>query len=147
MLVNFRDLSVCQLGSLYEELLERRPVARDGEVEAQLQPYAHKDTGSYYTPPELVRLIVEQTLGPLVSEREDAFHQLAQSLASDPAYDLQPFAQSQIPLLPDSMRPDADSQPPAQHGGKPYPWMLPPAATYSPASTPSTASTATMPPA
>ena len=54
------------LGTLYERLLERRPVVRDGQVELQLQPYARKDSGSYYTPPELVRLIVEQTLGPLV---------------------------------------------------------------------------------
>ncbi len=83
VLVNFRDLSVRQLGSLYEELLERRPVVRDDQVELQLQPYARKDTGSYYTPPELVRLIVEQTLGPLVREREDEFRHLAQSLASD----------------------------------------------------------------
>ena len=83
VLVNFRDLSVRQLGSLYEALLERRPVVRDDQVELQLQPYARKDTGSYYTPPELVRLIVEQTLGPLIKEREDAFRQLAQSLASD----------------------------------------------------------------
>ena len=82
-LVNFRDLSVEQLGTLYERLLERRPVIRDGQVEAQLQPYARKDTGSYYTPPELVRLIVEQTLGPLVAEREDRFRELAVSLASD----------------------------------------------------------------
>ena len=83
VLVNFRDLSVEQLGTLYERLLERRPVIRDEKVEAQLQPYARKDSGSYYTPPELVRLIVEQTLGPLVSEREDRFRQLAASLASD----------------------------------------------------------------
>ena len=53
VLVNFRDLSVEQLGTLYEQLLERRPVIRNGEVEAQLQPYARKDTGSYYTPLEL----------------------------------------------------------------------------------------------
>ena len=52
-------------------------------VELQLQPYARKDSGSYYTPPELVRLIVEQTLGPLISEREDRFRELAVSLASD----------------------------------------------------------------
>ncbi len=83
-LVNFRDLSVAQLGTLYERLLERRPVIHDGKVSAQLQPYARKDSGSYYTPPELVRLIVEQTLGPLVAEREDRFRQLAVSLASDP---------------------------------------------------------------
>ena len=56
---------------------------RDGQVSAQLQPYARKDSGSYYTPPELVRLIVEQTLGPLVAEREERFRQLAVELASD----------------------------------------------------------------
>ena len=83
VLVNFRDLSVAQLGTLYERLLERRPVARNGEVMAQLQPYARKDTGSYYTPPELVRLIVEQVLGPLAQEREERFRELAASLASD----------------------------------------------------------------
>ena len=83
VLVNFRDLAVEQLGTLYERLLERRPVIRDGQVLAQLQPYARKDSGSYYTPPELVRLIVEQTLGPLVAEREERFRQLAVELASD----------------------------------------------------------------
>ena len=83
VLVNFRDLAVEQLGTLYERLLERRPVMRDSQVSAQLQPYARKDSGSYYTPPELVRLIVEQTLAPLVAEREDRFRQLAVSLASD----------------------------------------------------------------
>ena len=83
VLVNFRDLSVQQLGTLYERLLERRPVVRNEMVELQLQPYARKDSGSYYTPPELVRLIVEQTLGPLVSEREERFRELAASLASD----------------------------------------------------------------
>ena len=82
-LVNFRDLSVEQLGTLYERLLEWHPVIREGQVSAQLQPYARKDTGSYYTPPELVRLIVEQTLGPLVAEREERFRELAVSLASD----------------------------------------------------------------
>ena len=83
VLVNFRDLSVRQLGSLYEALLERRPVVRNNTVELQLQPYARKDSGSYYTPPELVRLIVEQTLGPLVKERVERFTELSQSLAPD----------------------------------------------------------------
>ena len=81
--VNFRDLSVTHLGTLYESLLERRPLLRDGQVSAPLQPHARKDTGSYYTPPELVRLIVEQALGPLVKERMDAFQRLALALASD----------------------------------------------------------------
>ena len=82
-LVNFRDLSVRELGTLYESLLERRPVIRNGQVSAQLQPYARKDSGSYYTPPELVQLIVEQALGPLVAERAARFADLAQTLASD----------------------------------------------------------------
>ena len=46
-------------------------------------PHARKDSGSYYTPPELVNLIVGEALGPLVREREERFRQLAQSLASD----------------------------------------------------------------
>ena len=83
VLVNFRDLSVSELGTLYESLLERRPVLRNGQVEVQLQPLARKDTGSYYTPPELVKLIVEQTLEPLIRERTEGFRQLSQSLASD----------------------------------------------------------------
>ena len=82
-LVNFRDLNVAQLGALYESLLEHRPAVRDGVVEPQLQPYARKDSGSYYTPPELTRLIVEQTLGRLVQEREDNFRELSEALASD----------------------------------------------------------------
>ena len=83
VLVNFRDLSVVQLGALYESLLEHRPAVRDGVVELQLQPYARKDSGSYYTPPELTRLIVEETLGRLVQEREDSFRELSEALASD----------------------------------------------------------------
>ena len=83
ILINFRDLSVTQLGTLYESLLERRPVIHNGQVEVQLQPLARKDTGSYYTPPELVSLIVEQTLEPLVRERAERFRQLSQTLASD----------------------------------------------------------------
>ena len=83
LLVNFRDLNVAQLGALYESLLEHRPEVRDGVVEPQLQPYARKDTGSYYTPPELTRLIVEQTLGRLIQEREDRFRETSQALALD----------------------------------------------------------------
>ena len=83
-LVNFRDLSVRELGTLYESLLERRPVIRNDRIESQLQPYARKDSGSYYTPPELVRLIVEQALAPQISECMARFADLVQALADDP---------------------------------------------------------------
>ena len=72
--INYRDLSIRQLGGIYERLLELVPVRDDdGAVSTALQPYARKDSGSYYTPQELVDLIVEQTLGPLADEREQAF--------------------------------------------------------------------------
>ena len=82
--VNYRDMSVQQLGSIYERLLEREPV-RDaqGEIDIRPNPYARKDSGSFYTPQELVDLIVDQTLKPLTEERLQAFEDKARELASD----------------------------------------------------------------
>ncbi len=48
--VNYRDMSVQQLGSIYERLLEREPVLDEGNVVTRLNPYARKDSGSFYTP-------------------------------------------------------------------------------------------------
>ena len=68
--VNYRDMSVQQLGSIYERLLEREPSRNDaGEIVIRPNPYARKDSGSFFTPQELVDLIVERTLTPLVEER------------------------------------------------------------------------------
>ncbi len=72
--INYRDLSVQQLGSIYERLLEFAVVPDPAAtVRIQLQPFARKGSGSYYTPEELVRLIVERTVGPLLQERQQAF--------------------------------------------------------------------------
>ena len=72
--VSYRNLEVQQLGSIYERLLERVPTRDDdGNVGVVISPYARKDSGSYYTPQELVDLIVEQTLRPLIEERVEAF--------------------------------------------------------------------------
>lgn len=81
--VNYRDMSVQQLGSIEERLLEREPVRRDDGVAIRLDPYARKDSGSSYTPQDLVDLIVERTLEPLVEERRHAFEDKARALASD----------------------------------------------------------------
>ena len=84
--INFRDLSVQQLGSIYERLLEYEPIAApdkpDG-IDVRLNPFARKGSGSYYTPDELVKLIVERTIGPLVEEKRTAFLKRAAELASD----------------------------------------------------------------
>ena len=81
--VNYRDMSVQQLGSIYERLLEREPVRADGDISIRLNPYARKDSGSFYTSQELVDLIVERTLKPLADERLNAFAAKAASLQSD----------------------------------------------------------------
>ena len=82
--VNYRDMSVQQLGSIYERLLEREPVRHeDGTVTMRPNPYARKDSGSYYTPQELVDLIVEKTLQPLIEERLETFEERAKELKSD----------------------------------------------------------------
>ena len=82
--VSYRDMSVQQLGSIYERLLEREPVIGDGgRIVIRPNPYARKDSGSFYTPQELVDLIVGRTLEPLVEERLKAFERKADKLRSD----------------------------------------------------------------
>ena len=82
--VNYRDMSVQQLGSIYERLLEQEPV-RDSQGTITVRPnnYARKDSGSYFTPQELVDLIVERTLKPLVEDRINAFKTEAEELKDD----------------------------------------------------------------
>ena len=79
--INYRDLSVQQLGSIYERLLERELV-RDGEM-IVLRPnvFARKGSGSYFTPHDLVNLILAETVEPLVQARLDEFTRAAQELA------------------------------------------------------------------
>ena len=71
--INYRNLSVQQLGSIYERLLEYE-VTRDGEdITVQPNIFARKGSGSYYTPDDLVQLILSETLEPLIEERKSAF--------------------------------------------------------------------------
>ena len=82
--VNYRDMSVQQLGSIYERLMEQEPAREsDGKIAVRPNPYARKDSGSFYTPQELVDLIIDQTLKPLVEERRRAFEDRAEELKSD----------------------------------------------------------------
>ena len=61
--INYRDLGVRQLGSIYERLLEHE-IVRDGDdVAVRPNIFARKGSGSYYTPDDLVGLIVEETMG------------------------------------------------------------------------------------
>lgn len=97
--INYRDLNVQHLGSVYERLLEfdlalsspsslgkgdRSPSEASGggavassdrspRIVARPQTFARKTSGSYYTPEELVLLVIRRTVGPLLVEREATF--------------------------------------------------------------------------
>jgi hypothetical protein len=72
--INYRDLSVQQLGSIYERLLEFELTRDDdGAVDVRPNIFARKNSGSYYTPDDLVLLILDETLEPLITDAMDAF--------------------------------------------------------------------------
>lgn len=73
--INYRNLSVQQLGSIYERLLEYEVANEDGEVVVRPNKFARKGSGSYYTPDDLVGLIIRETVGPLIARKIEAFKQ------------------------------------------------------------------------
>jgi hypothetical protein len=67
--IDYRDLSVRQLGTIYERLLAYRLVeTADGGLELAEAP-GRRESGSYFTPEPIVDLIVEKTLEPLLEKR------------------------------------------------------------------------------
>lgn len=81
--INYRDLSVQQLGSIYERLLEHEVVRENDEMQIRPNLFARKSSGSYYTPDDLVGLILEETIQPLVEKRMDAFTTRSEELSRD----------------------------------------------------------------
>jgi Eco57I restriction-modification methylase len=73
--INYRDLSVQQLGSIYESILEYgvEPDHEARSVKPRADNQARHRSGSYYTPEPLVSLIIEKTVGPVVAEKLAAF--------------------------------------------------------------------------
>ena len=73
--VNYAHLDVEEFGSVYESLLDYRPVVDLGGASGAPPRFQlaagteRKQTGSYYTPPELVRELVESALVPVMEER------------------------------------------------------------------------------
>jgi hypothetical protein len=79
--INYRDLSVQQLGSIYERLLEFELVRDDaGAVDVRPNLFARKNSGSYYTPDDLVLLILDETLAPLIDDAMVAFRAALKAL-------------------------------------------------------------------
>jgi hypothetical protein len=68
--VNYAGLDVEELGSIYESLLDYHPqVSQDPPGFALVAGSERKSTGSYYTPPELVRELIESALVPVMQDR------------------------------------------------------------------------------
>ena len=66
--IDYRDLSVRQLGTIYERLLEYRLTPAGDGLEL-VHATGRRDTGSYFTPEPIVDLIVERTLEPVLERR------------------------------------------------------------------------------
>ena len=80
--INYRNLSVQQLGSIYERLLEHEVIRESGDIVIRPNIFARKGSGSYYTPDDLVTLIIRETIAPLIDERSTAFHTKAEEQAA-----------------------------------------------------------------
>ncbi|HWQ27743.1 MAG TPA: hypothetical protein VNN12_01820, partial [Dehalococcoidia bacterium] len=69
--VNYAALDVEELGSVYESLLEYQPQITLAPPGFVLDPEGseRRSTGSYYTPPELVRELIDHALVPVMEEK------------------------------------------------------------------------------
>lgn len=68
--VIFAALDVEELGSVYESLLEYHPQPSLSPLSFDLAwGSARKSTGSYYTPPELGRELINNALVPVMEDR------------------------------------------------------------------------------
>ena len=97
--INYRDLSVQQLGSIYERLLEHEIVREHDQIFIRPNVFARKASGSYYTPADLVGLILKETVGPLVEAR--TAEQILELKICDPAMGSGHFLVSLVDYLAD----------------------------------------------
>ena len=70
LMVDYKDLGVRQLGSLYEGLLEYGLTMNGKDLAITQDSLARRTSASYYTDDDLVSILVRETLGPIVQERK-----------------------------------------------------------------------------
>lgn len=64
--VDYRNLSIRDLGTIYEKLLAHRLTLEDGRLALEPDP-RRRESGSFFTPEPIVDAIVERTLDPLLA--------------------------------------------------------------------------------
>jgi hypothetical protein len=82
--INYRDLTVQQLGTVYERTLEYDLKANErSKVVVNADDTARHESGSYYTPDSLVMLIIEKAVGPFVQDFMAVFKAKADELSRE----------------------------------------------------------------
>jgi len=66
--IDYADLEIRQLGSIYEGLLENHLEPKNSHIQLVADKTERKATGTYYTPDYIVQYIVKNTLEPLCEE-------------------------------------------------------------------------------
>ncbi|BDG24934.1 Eco57I restriction-modification methylase domain-containing protein [Thermus thermophilus] len=67
--INYRDLEVEEIGHVYEGILSLAPRMVEGRYTLEGHLLERKASGSYYTPRELVQLVLQESLVPVVEAR------------------------------------------------------------------------------
>lgn len=67
--INYRDLEVEEIGHVYEGILSLAPRMVEGHYTLEGHLLERKASGSYYTPRELVQLVLQESLVPVVEAR------------------------------------------------------------------------------
>ena len=80
--INYSDLSVQHLGSIYENLLEYEVKEIDGALQVVPNTFSRKVSGSYYTPDDLVKLVIKETIDPLIDKFKLDFSKALEGLKS-----------------------------------------------------------------
>ncbi len=76
--VNYAEIGVEEIGSVYESLLDYVPVAEAGRIQLRDTSEARSEFGAYYSPPALVDLVLSRSLDLVIEER-------LEQAGSDPA--------------------------------------------------------------
>ena len=86
--INYRDLSVQQLGAIYEVLLARELVAKGGGVAVEPDDTLRHSIGAFYTNDALVSLILAHAVVPQIEARRQAFYARAEALRGEDRWPL-----------------------------------------------------------
>ena len=78
--INYRNLSIQHLGSIYEKLLEFEVRRQGDKVAVVPKSFTRKVSGSYYTPDDLVKLVVTETLAPIIEQKKQNFSRKVEEL-------------------------------------------------------------------